>query len=189
MKAVCAKQKDLDNQQQQKERLRGFVKHSCKAQKIHRRTSMETLIPPTTVWWVVRKHLVMKSYKLQLVQAITADDRQKCKQFCVDMQEKLEEEFNKHVMFSEEATFHTNVKVNRHNLCIWGEENPPATIEHERDSSKVNVLCAISKNLVYDPFFFEGNVTGDVYLQMLQNWLIDELIANEHEDFIYQQDG
>ena len=24
---------------------------------------------------------------------------------------------------------------------------------------------------------------------MLQNWLIDELIANEHEDFIYQQDG
>ena len=32
-------------------------------------------------------------------------------------------------------------------------------------------------------------MTGDVYLQMLQNWLIDELIANEHEDFIYQQNG
>ena len=31
-------------------------------------------------------------------------------------------------------------------------------------------------------------MTGDVYLQMLQNWLMDELIANEHEDFIYQQD-
>ena len=37
--------------------------------------------------------------------------------------------------------------------------------------------------------FSEGNVTGNVYLQMLQNWLMDELIANEHEDFIYQQDG
>ena len=32
-------------------------------------------------------------------------------------------------------------------------------------------------------------MTGDVYLQMLQNWLMDELIANEHENFIYQQDG
>ena len=32
-------------------------------------------------------------------------------------------------------------------------------------------------------------MTGDVYLQMLQNWLMDELIANEHEDFIYQQYG
>ena len=32
-------------------------------------------------------------------------------------------------------------------------------------------------------------MTGDVYLQMLQNWIMDELIAYEHEDFIYQQDG
>ena len=32
-------------------------------------------------------------------------------------------------------------------------------------------------------------MTGDVYLQMLQNWLKDELIANEHDDFIYQQDN
>ena len=32
-------------------------------------------------------------------------------------------------------------------------------------------------------------MTGDVYLQMLQNWLMDELIANEHEVFIYQHDG
>ena len=32
-------------------------------------------------------------------------------------------------------------------------------------------------------------MTGDVYLQMLQNWLMDERVANEHEDFIYQQDG
>ena len=84
---------------------------------------------------------------------------------------------------------HMNGKVNRHNVCIWGEENPHATIEHERNSPKVNVFCAISKNHVHGPFFFEGNVTGDVNLPMLQNWLIDELIANEHKDFIYQQDG
>ena len=30
---------------------------------------------------------------------------------------------------------------------------------------------------------------GDVYLQMLQNWLLDELTANKHKDFICQQDG
>ena len=34
----------------------------------------------------------MKPYKLQVVQAITAADKRKRKQFCVDMQEKLEEE-------------------------------------------------------------------------------------------------
>ena len=92
-------------------------------------------------------------------------------------------------MFSDEATFHTNGKVNRHNVCIWSEANPHATIEYERDSPKVNMFCAISKNHVYGPFFFERNVTGNVYLQMLQNWLMDELIANEHDDFIYQQNS
>ena len=146
-------------------------------------------MPPTTVWRVVKKRLVMKPSKLQLVQAITADDKRKCKQFCVDMQKKLEEEFNERLVFSDEATFHTNGKVNRHNVCIWGKENPYATIEHEKDSPKVNVFFAISKNHVHGLFFFEGNVTGGVYLQMLQNWLIYELIGNEHEDFIYQQDG
>ena len=106
------------------------------------------------------------------------------------MQEKLkEDEFNERHVFDDEATFNTNGKVNRHNVRIWGEENPHATIEHERDLPKANVFCAISKNHVYGPFFFEGNVTGNVYLQMVQNWLMDELIANEHEDFIYQQDG
>ena len=124
-----------------------------------------------------------------MLQAITAADKRKHKQFCVDMQEKLEEDdFNERLVFNDEATFHTNGKVNRHNARIWAKENPYATIVHEKDSPKVNVFCAVSKNHVYGPFVFEGNVTGDVYLQMLQNWLMDELIAYEHEDFIYQQD-
>ena len=53
----------------------------------------------------------------------------------------------------------------------------------------MNVFCAISKNHVHGPFFFEENVTGDAYLQMLQSWLSDELIENEQEDFIHQEDG
>ena len=106
-----------------------------------------------------------ETLQLQLVQAITADDKRKRKQFCVDMQEKLEEdELNECLVFSDEATFHMNGKVNRHNVLIRAEKNPHATIEHERDSSKVNVFCAISKNYIHGPFFFEGNVTGDGYL-------------------------
>ena len=68
-----------------------------------------------------------------------------------------------------------------------GQRKSP--IEQERHLPKVNVLGALSKNHVHGVFFFKGNVTSDVCLHMLQNWLMDELIANEHEDFIYQQDG
>ena len=64
----------------------------AKLQKVGKKTSAETLIPPPTDWRVARKRLIMKPYKRQLVEAITADGTQKRKPFCLDMQEKLEEE-------------------------------------------------------------------------------------------------
>ena len=83
------------------------------------------------------------------------------------MQEKLEEdEFMKHHVFSDEAIFHMNGKVDKHNVCIWGEENPHATAKYVKDSPKVSVFCAISKNEVHGQFFFDGNVTGKVYLHI-----------------------
>ena len=172
-----------------------MVEYVCKKillgqKKSLRRTGQETQIPPTAVWRIQRKSLTMKPYKLLLVKAITADDKRKRKQFCVDMQEKLEEDkFMKHLVFSDEATFHMNGKVNKHNVRIWGEENPNATVEHVMDSPKVSVFCTISKEQVDGPFFFEANVTGDIYLHMHQNWLMDEPTSNEQEDFILQQDG
>ena len=91
----------------------------------------------------------MKPYKLQLVQAITAEDKRRRKQLCVDMQKKLEEdEFMKRLVFSDESTFHANGKVNEHNDRIWGEGDPHATVEHVRDCPKVSVFCAISKKQV-----------------------------------------
>ena len=84
------------------------------------------------------------------------------------MQEKLqEEEFFEYLVFSDKASFHTNRKVSRPNVSIWGEDDPYTTIEHQRDSSKLIVLCAISKNHVHDPFILERNMTGYVLLQIL----------------------
>lgn len=54
---------------------------------------------------------------------------------------------------------------------------------------KVNVCCAISKNRPKGLFFFRRKLTGNVYQQIIQNWLYDELIVNEQEHFIFKQDG
>ena len=60
----------------------------------------------------------------------------------------------------------------------------------ERDSPKVNVFCAISRRRVFGPFFFaEDTVTGRVYLNMLENWLMPQLADEEVQGYIYQQDG
>ena len=65
------------------------------------------------------------------------------------------------IIFSDEATFYLSGKVNRYNVRIWGSENPHATLEVERDSSKLNGFCAVSKQTVYGPFIFEGQTELD----------------------------
>ncbi|PNF40249.1 hypothetical protein B7P43_G07078 [Cryptotermes secundus] len=154
------------------------------------RASRELAIPQSTVWRVLTVRLHLKPYRLQLVQALTNDDKRKRMEFCDSMLEMMEDEtFISRLIFSDEATFHLSGTVNRHNVRIWGTEHPHETVEHERDSPKVNVFCAVSQDKVYGPFFFEGNtVTGQTYLDMLQNWLFTSLQADSH-DFIFQQDG
>jgi hypothetical protein len=100
-----------------------------------------------------------------------------------------DDKFLPRVIFSDEATFHLCGKVNRHNVSIWGLQNPHTTLEHERDSPKVNAFCAISQKKVYGPLFFDENtVTGVTYLAMLQNWRLPQ-INEDSEDFVFQQDG
>jgi hypothetical protein len=44
------------------------------------------------------------------------------------------------VIFGDESTFHISGTVNKHNVHIWGTENPRPVVEHVRDSRKVKVL-------------------------------------------------
>jgi hypothetical protein len=86
------------------------------------------------------------------------------------MQLKMEEDgFVGRLLFSDEATFHISGKVNRHNVRIWRTEQHM----HQRDSSKFNVFCAVSREKVHGSFFFAEatSVTGDSFLDILENWL------------------
>ena len=78
-----------------------------------KRTSFETQIPTITVWRVVRKQLPMRPYKLQLFKALKADDKRLRLQFCVGMQQQMEEDqFHEKLVFNDEVTFHTSSNVN-----------------------------------------------------------------------------
>ena len=83
-----------------------------------RRGSRELQCPTTTVWCVLRR-LHMTSYKLQLVQQLKDTDKPACRYFCIAMQQKMEDDgFDNRLVFSDEAAFHVNGKVNKHNTCI-----------------------------------------------------------------------
>ncbi|GFX86738.1 DUF4817 domain-containing protein [Trichonephila clavipes] len=125
--------------------------------------------------------------RYQLVQALKPTDKPLRKKFCEKFQEKFDVNgFENTLVFTDEVFCG---KVNRHNLRFWGTENVYVTLEHQRDSPKMNVFCALSNSCVFGPFFFaEKSINGDLYQDMLSEWLLPQL-EESIPDFILQQDG
>jgi hypothetical protein len=170
------------------DRVRACFQHS--PQKSTRRASPELQLPQTTFSKILRKRVLMKPYKLKLAQALKPEDLAVRHEFCREILARIKnDDLSARFTSSDEATFHINGKVNRHNVRVWGTENPHVTLEHEKYSPEVNVFCAISKEKVYGPFFFvENTVKGNSYLDMLTLWLLPQL-QEDSNDFIFQQDG
>lgn len=132
----------------------------------------------------------MKPYKLETIQAIKADNKRKGTQLSIDMQERLEDAlFKEHLVCHNEAIFHTNSDDNKHHVGIWGTENSRTTVQYERYLPKVNIFGATSKKHIHSPFFFDGYMTGDVYLQMFQKWPRYGIIGHEHEDISFLKEA
>jgi transposase len=74
-------------------------------QKSTYRASRQLQLPQKTVWRVLRKRLVITPYKLQMVQALTPNDKIVRHQFCVEMQVDMEDDFVGRLIFTDEATF------------------------------------------------------------------------------------
>jgi hypothetical protein len=123
--------------------------------------------------------------------SLNNDDKMVYHSFCMDMQQWSEGDnaFFDWLIFGDELTFHISGKVNKHNVRIWGTENPRGTVEHVWDSLKVNAFCAVSCTKVYGPFFFhENTVTGRIYLNIFSEWLLPQL-QEDSANFIFIQDG
>jgi hypothetical protein len=75
-----------------------------------------------------------------ILRALTPADHAARSNFSIEMLVAHDDDFLRHFVVSNKATFHLSGKVNRHNVRIWGMENPHATVQHERDFPKVNVL-------------------------------------------------
>ena len=130
----------------------------------------------------------MTPHKLYLVQALKTDENQKRRNLCVNVYEKLENEPERRFII---RRCHFSCKWPNHQTWrpyLWRKKSPCHDWAHEC-LTKRKVFCAISKNHLHGPFSLGvGNVTGDVYLEMLQHWLFDKLITNEGEELPFKQD-
>ena len=95
------------------------VRDVCEAE---RRQSVRTVaavcaIPKTTVHRIMREHLLLKPYKRHFVQQLYEEDFQDRVDMCETLEPMLLNELNEESFcFSEEAAFHLNGLINKHNV-------------------------------------------------------------------------
>lgn len=156
-----------------------------------RRTSLATGISKTSVHRILMNSN-FKPYRAQLVQALTADDQVRRVSFCDKWLEMLKEnsELSQRVLWSDESTFKLNGTVNRQNSIYWSESNPHLQLQVEQHSTGVCVWAGIWVGGIIGPFFFDGTVTANSYLKMLQTQALPKIEKTFGPNEIYfQQDG
>lgn len=135
-------------------------------------------------------------FRIHPMQHLTANQKELRFQFVAQMilrEQDRDPELFKKVLWTDEATFSTSGMYNRHNVHYWSQVNPRKykTIKYQGRTS-VNVWCGIVNNRIIGPIFFNGSLTGQRYLQFLQNEvenLLDELPLMVSQNLIWQQDG
>ena len=114
-----------------------------------------------------------------LVQEINAGDCAQKLAFARNMLQ-IFEEHDAVIMMSDEAHFHLNGTVNKQNCRYWASENPRALHQRTLHSPNVTVWCAVTKECVIGPYFFEENgvtvtVNSHRFTEMVNNFFIQEL--------------
>jgi len=129
-------------------------------------------IPRTTILRILKKvkyHL----YHITLTHTLSQQDMQLRVQFCDWAQViRADPSFVYYVMFSDKSTFKNNNKLNRHNCHYWWNVNPfwHRQVDNQHRWS-VNVWCGIINGYLIGPYFFDGNVNGENFLEFLRNHL------------------
>ena len=157
-------------------------------QKSTRRLSNEIGVSQSSVMRLLRK-LKLKPYIPRLFHALHYGDEDWRVEFAETFlnMEKTDDLLLDHIWWSDEATFKLNGNINRHNCVYWADSNPRVILERDVNLPGVTVWCAIASEGIIGPYFFQNTVTGESYLEMLENYFWPKV---KYYPFFYlQQDG
>ncbi|OXU17725.1 hypothetical protein TSAR_000769 [Trichomalopsis sarcophagae] len=119
-------------------------------------------------------------YHITLTKQLTPNDMILQVRFCrwaIRMIQQ-DQDFFRHVLFSDESTFRNTGELNRNNCHYLSDENPhwlrPIYNQH---CWSVIVLCGIINGYLIGPYFFAENVNGVNFLKLLRD-ILPELLEN-----------
>ncbi|KYN16536.1 hypothetical protein ALC57_11197 [Trachymyrmex cornetzi] len=113
----------------------------------------------------------------------------------VDINNIPNDNFLRRILWTDECTFRSDRRINRHNEHHYAEENPHCRKEtHIQGQFHVNVWMGILDNYVIGPFLFPENVniTAVTYSEFLVEtlpYLLEDVPLAIIPNIIFQQDG
>ena len=141
-------------------------------------------IPKTSIGRIL-KQLNLKAYRPRLTNKLEDGDHDRRCEFSEKFIELTLnfENLQRKVIWSDEASFSLCGTVNRHNSVYYRTENPHIKYEVNQFSKKIMVWLGVTYDGIIGPYFFEENVNGKTYLDMLQNYMVPiiETRSNFHE--------
>jgi len=148
-----------------------------------------------SVQCILRSDLSLHPFKLQVVHALSNQDREMRLQFCRQFVGILTEnpDLPNKLLMSDKAHFHLHGTVNKQNFRYWSAANPHKLLRATYDP-KVTVWCAVWSRGDTGPYFFEDKdrntitVTSQRYTEMINEFLSPNLPPN-NGTLWFQQDG
>lgn len=150
-----------------------------------------------TIRKILKKHK-FKPYKQKIVHELGEGDPDRRIEYCEVMSEKIiqDPDLIHKTCFSDECVFFLDGRMNTQNSRYWAQENPREFYESRSQyPQKLNVWAGIFMGKIVGPFFFEQNLTGQLYLEMLEQQIVPrmrEIAAESNLPFnqaFFQQDG
>lgn len=113
-------------------------------------------------------------YKLHMLQELSVRDFERRENFVCQFLVALSDDPNlfSHILWTDESHFLSHGKPNRKNTHYWSDENPHIihTVQNQGHFG-INVWCGIVGRHLVGPYFYEGPLTGQRYLEFLRNQL------------------
>ena len=137
----------------------------------------------------------MHPYHVVLHQALNEEDFDRRLDYCHWMLGMIREnrEFLFQILWTDEATFNSDGRVNLHNMHYWSAENPHwmREVQHQGRWS-LNVWCGVLGGKIIGPYFFEQPLNGNVFLEFLANQLpllLEDVPLETRQNLFLQLDG
>ena len=158
-----------------------------------RNAAIDLGISKSSIHAILKKHR-FRAWKMSYCQRLLQHDHWPRLEFCDWALEHngdhAEESFFQNCIIGDEAMFYTNGHVNRQNCRYWDVENPYFQLDaNDQSAERIMVWGGFFGNSVLGPYFFDGNVNGDSYRAMLDNFVWPAVQNNVNGETIFMHDG